>query len=212
MELKNNFSLLETSSDGMFFEQTLENEKRGNRNISLRANVFLSFAVLGTMSLTQVNATTHFNFQNLEEVQKSSLKCTEEIISELSNYSDKLNRSSFFDKSQLIESILSFKSLENSWDGYNAIPAGVKCAVNAIQIVNSFDTNSLEKISDIFPNPNGTINFEWENSYDEIVSLEIGKSTFSYFVALNSLETKFYNKQSVTFENIKILKEFISAI
>ena len=164
------------------------------------------------MSLAQVNAAAHFNFEEHEGVQKISLERTEQIIKEISKYSSKLIEKSYFDKFQLVESILSFKSLENSWDGYNAVPTGVKCAANAIKVLDSLNRNSLEKISDIFPNPNGTITLEWENSYDEIVSLEIGKDTFSYFVDFSSLATKYFNKQVVSFENIKILEEFISAI
>nr|HMU04532.1 hypothetical protein [Saprospiraceae bacterium] len=147
-----------------------------------------------------------------QEIQNISLQCTEEVIDEISSYSSKLSKRSYFDKFQIIESILSFKSLENSWDGYNAVPTGIKCATNALKIVDALDLGSLEKISDIYPNPNGTITIEWENNYNEIVSLEIGKETFTYYVEFTSFGTKFFNKQAITFENTKMLKKYISAI
>lgn len=212
MELINNFSIIESSFHDTVLLSEPAVEKKEKKTTPLRANVFLSFAVLGTMSLSQVNAASNFDIKNFEEIQSISLKCTEDVISKISKYSNELNRISHFNKFQFVEKVIAFRSLENSWDGYNALPTGIKCATNAIKIIDALDIRSLEKIGDIFPNPNGTITLEWENNLDEVISLEVGKDTFTYFVDFNSLETKFYNKQAVSFENIKILKEYISAI
>ena len=137
---------------------------------------------------------------------------TERITNEISKYSTKLNKLKCVDKFQLFEDILSFKTLENNWDGFSAKPAGIKCASNSIKIIDKLDRSLLEKISSYYPNPNGTITFEWENYSDEIVSLEIGKETFTYFVSFNSFETKYFNNQQLTFENISLLSKYISAI
>lgn len=210
MELLNNYNLLLNSSEEFNFENPSENT--GQKKPSLRANVFLSIAMVGTMSLNPVHAAEHYEIKNSDKIQEISLKSSEQLSFEISEYSNKLIQKSFVDKSQFVENILSFKSLENSWDGYGALPLSVKCATNAIRLLDSFDRYVLEKVSDIHPNSNGTITFEWENKESEIVSLEIGKDTFTYFVDFNSLDTKFYNKQNFSFENIQMLKKYISAI
>ena len=188
-------------------------DKEGQKNSTLRANVFMSFALMGSMSLNPVNVASKYEFNNFSSNVKSvKKKKSQQLSQEISEYSNILLSKSFVDKSLFIEKILSFKSLENSWDGYGALPLGVKCASNAIRLLDSFDMSILTKVSDVHPNPNGTITFEWENKDSEIVSLEIGKDTFTYFVDFNSLDTKFYNKHSFSFENIQLLKKYISAI
>ncbi len=208
MELQSKFKIIENQTSELPFEHL--HEKRDSNNYILRANIVI--AVISTMTLSQINNTKPINFQYSEEIQKLSLEGTEKVINNISNYSNDLNKNSVFDRSILFEKILSFKSLVYCWDGYNALPTGIKCAANAIEIVTKLDSHLLKKISDLFPNPNGTITFEWENNHDEIVSMEVGKETFTYFVAFNSFETKFFNKQKISFENIKTLKEYISAI
>lgn len=205
-----NYDILSNSSD----EFSIENiTKKEQKNSNLRANVMLSIALVGSMSITQVDAAQHYNLSNIDEtIDIFSLEEGQQISQKLTEYSNKLTKKTYADKSVFVEKILSFKSLENSWDGYGAIPLGVKSAKNTLLLVDSFDAYILNKISDIYPNPNGTITIEWENRDSEIVSLEVGKDTFTYYVDFNSLETKFYNKQRFSFENIQMLKKYISAI
>lgn len=196
-------------------EFNIENivDKKEQKNSMLRANVFLSIALVGSMSINPIQAAQNYNLSNLDaSVENVSLERGQRLTEEISEYSNVLLQKAYVDKGLFIENILSFKSLENSWDGYGALPLGVKCAKNAITLLDFFEMSILTKVSDIHPNPNGTITFEWENKDSEIVSLEIGKDTFTYFVDFNSLDTKFYNKQSFSFENIQVLKEYISSI
>lgn len=110
------------------------------------------------------------------------------------------------EKRQCIESILSFKSLQESWDGYGAFPLEVKSASNAIRFLEILDLNSkFYNPTDIFPNPSGTVSLIWENEEDERVSLEIGNDAFSYYTKFNTVETEFFNDvevNEITIENI----------
>lgn len=179
----------------------------------MRANVFLTAAMVGTASLAHASA-VKYDLNISQDYRIESLKNSELITSGISSYVDKLRKINIkkFSKFQIIEEILSFKSLENSWDGYNAKPLGIKCASNAIKLLDNINDDELNKISDFYPNPNGTISFEWENKNDEIISLEIGKDTFSYFVSFNSMETKYFNKQKFDSGDISVFKKFILSV
>ncbi len=117
-----------------------------------------------------------------------------------------------YTKSELFEKILSFKSLVNNWDGYNAIPLEVKSSTNAIELINLIEDRELKHLKDIYPNPNGTVSFEWENEADEIISLEMGNKSFSYFIKLNSQEPQFFNDIQFGEKEIKILSKQISQL
>jgi len=74
----------------------------------------------------------------------------------------------------LTERILSFKSLQESWDGFGAIPLEIRSATNAINFINFLSqSNTLINPTDVFPNPHGTISMIWENLHKERLSLEI---------------------------------------
>lgn len=187
-------------------------DSKSQNHLQLRAYLSVAF---GVMSVVSVQPVSKFNFDNFGIViQNDSFKTGKLLSDNIAQYSNELSSKSFVDKNILIEQILSFKSLQNNWDGFGALPLGIKCASNAINLIdNIFEDSILRKVTDIHPNPNGTITFEIENKNDEIISIEIGKETFSYFVDFNSLETKFYNKQKFSsFENIRLLKEYIASV
>lgn len=210
MEMLNKYDILLNSNNE--FDIDILNKKE-QKTLTLRANVVLSFAIFGSMSINLAKANHQYNLYNLDpSIKKVSFEKSQQLSQQITDYSNNLIDKTYADKGMFIESILSYKSLENSWDGYGALPLGVKCAKNTLTLIDSFDSFILNKISDMYPNPNGTISIEWENKDSEIISLEIGKDTFTYYVNFNSLDTKFYNKQSFSFENIQQLKKYISAI
>lgn len=211
MDKLSNYDILPNSTDEFNIDSIIN--KKEQKTSALRANVVLSFALVGSMAINQVNATQQYNLSNLDaSIEMVSLEKGQQLSRQITEYSNNLIEKTYADKAAFIERILSFKSLENNWDGYGALPSSVKCAKNTLTLIDSFDSFILNKISDMHPNPNGTISIEWENKNSEIISLEIGKDTFTYYVDFNSLDTKFYNKQSFSFENIQLLKKYISAI
>lgn len=115
-------------------------------------------------------------------------------------------------KDDIICKIIGFKSLNESWDGYGAIPLEVKSASNAINFIHHLDMSLVNKISDVYPNTNGTVSIKWEDG-DERISLDAGNDSFSYYVKFNSQKPKFYN--NIPFNNVEaitVLAESISAL
>ena len=103
-----------------------------------------------------------------------------------------------FKRDEVIKEIVSFVSLNHSWDGHGALPLEVESAANAIVFTNQLSDNVLlDKLVHLYPNPHGTISFDWENESDEIISLEIGNSSFSYY-------TRFKLRKPEQFENVPV--------
>ncbi len=113
----------------------------------------------------------------------------------------------------LTEKILSFKSLQESWDGYGAIPLEIKSATNAIDFINFLSkNNTFINPTDVFPNPHGTISFIWENLYDERLSLEIGNNSLSYYSLFNGSKPEFFNDVELIDTNIDTISRTINSL
>ncbi len=115
-------------------------------------------------------------------------------------------------RSEVIENVMAFKSLRQSWDGYGAIPLEVKSAANAVRFIYFLDDVIVEAINDIYPTPNGTISFVWENENNERLSLEIGNNTLSYYVKLNFQEPVFFNNIEINANEANTISDSIEAI
>jgi hypothetical protein len=115
-------------------------------------------------------------------------------------------------KEDMLTKIMSFKSLQHSWDGYGAIPLEVESATNAVKLIYSLKEDVVGRIEDIFPNPNGTVSFLWENTSGERVSLEIGNHTFSYYIKQNSQKPLFFNNLKLTPDNIAELSKSVKSL
>jgi len=113
---------------------------------------------------------------------------------------------------EVIMDILSFKSLHESWDGFEAIPVEVKSATNAIKLMDYIGEDVFCNVTNYYPNPNGTITFEWENKDNEVVSVEVGNETFTYFIDLAKTETQFYNNLPLDAEHTQKLSTHIQTI
>ena len=65
MDKLNNYDILLNSNDEFSIENIIT--KKEQKNSNLRANVMLSFALVGSMSITQVDAAQHYNLSNIDE-------------------------------------------------------------------------------------------------------------------------------------------------
>ena len=83
---------------------------------------------------------------------------------------------------QVVSRINKLKMLNNDWDGYDSVKVTEKSAQNALMFIQSLSISNIESVTDIFPNPHGTISMEWVNGLNEKISLEIGGNSFSYFI------------------------------
>ena len=91
------------------------------------------------------------------------------------------------------EQILSFKSLDNNWDGFGAIPLGAKCATSALRLINYLGESELGSIDDLFPNTNGSVCIKWVNIDGERLTLSLGAESFSFYMKKNGSEVELYD-------------------
>ena len=103
------------------------------------------------------------------------------------------------------EQILSFKALDNNWDGFGAIPINVRCASSALCIINFLEEPELNTISDLFPNANGSVCIKWVNSIGERLTLSIGSETFSFYVKKSGIDVEFYDDQYINDASVSFL-------
>lgn len=114
----------------------------------------------------------------------------------------------------LLDRISSFESLQDNWDGYGACPLEKESANNAKQIISyikQINLSAIDSISEYYPNPHGTISFEWNNGVSGMIGLEIGNHSMSYYIEKSNMDTIYYEQQDVNHENIKILSNNIKS-
>lgn len=100
--------------------------------------------------------------------------------------------------------VRSFVELEDNWDGYEAGPTLPEVAENAEILINCLNADFIERVFDVYPNPHGTMSIEWQNDNGEKLSLEIGKTKYSYFVKYNNKNPKLVDGQSMKY-NVKCI-------
>lgn len=111
-------------------------------------------------------------------------------------------------KLSYISEVLSFMQLDEDWDGYNGYPPSLNSLLNTIQFITLLDGIVVEKISDIFPTPNGTLVVDWD-SPEEMLGLEIGNTTFSYYVKRKSQDTLYFNEILISKDEIDKINSFV---
>ena len=108
-----------------------------------------------------------------------------------------------------VKSILSdLEKINDNWDGYG----GSKPLEEIIERTNNFVTTKLttielDKLTDIYPNPNGTISLEFEKNKSRRISLEIGLNSASYYFKLDEKNVEF--NDDVDINSIKIIEDLI---
>lgn len=214
----NKFELIDkerTIEEVNSFSQSIFEQSTLNIPIPTKNNVFLTSLLVGASLVSNDVSAKPFK---LESSNSNVITITSEynksVNENLVQYINSLNYLSKFkiSKKSLVRDILSFKSLTESWDGYGAIPLEIDCATNALQLIDLVGESTFCTVSNFYPNPNGTITFEWENAQKETISLEVGNITFSYFVEMASLNTVFFNNKSINAKEAKKLSEFIKAL
>ncbi len=107
--------------------------------------------------------------------------------------------------------ILEFCALKNNWDGYGAIPLLTDIKEKSINFLLLLNSTCLDYVSDIFPNPNGTITFEWENKFEDKISLEIGEKNYSYFIKYHDKQPKLIDGEDII-SDIDVFVEAVSEL
>ncbi len=133
-------------------------------------------------------------------------------IEQTTNQNDLFFHNGKVTKHDVVKKILSFKALCNNWDGHGAYPLEIECASNALLFVDLLGEKNIWNVKEVYPNPNGTITFEWNNELDEVLNLEIGKETISYFVEIAGMETVYADQKFISSNEAKRIIEYISVL
>ena len=112
-----------------------------------------------------------------------------------------------FSRMQARSQVLAIANYQNDWDGYGAIRPLSECLSHALDIINE-EKICLNCLTDIYPNPNGTISFEWEEE-DKEIGLEFGSKEFSYYTRFGDHHS-YNNKKKYVAEEIGKLAEIVS--
>lgn len=178
----------------------------------LRSNMILTSLLVGSCNIVSANDIN--NYQFLEQRQSCSIENVQSLDNSISFYLENLEQISGLQisKLSLIENILSFKSLNQNWDGFGAFPLEIKSCANSIALIDRVGENLFCGVKDFWPNPNGTVTFEWKNNNGEKVSAEVGNTNFTFFTSYNNMEPEFFDNLSFNEENIKLLKNAIKSL
>lgn len=182
-----------------------------------RSNPFLKFALSGAVLIGSNSAdAASVNFLSQSIIEKSIdveqfLNNYKSEIEQTTNQSDLTFHDRGLTKQEIVKKILSFKALQDNWDGHNAYPPEIDCASNALLLVDLLGDN-IRNVKEIYPNPNGTITFEWNNNLDEVLNLEVGIETMSYYVEIAGKETVYADQKLISSEETKEIIEYISIL
>lgn len=219
--IPNNENLVEVDVISRSSYQEIESTTSSSfTDVTKGRNTFLNIVAAGASVImpSQAYSSTinakDFKIEKTNSIE-SVLRYSKTVNKDIVNYLDKINSASKrkITKQSLLLEILSFKSLNENWDGYGAYPLEVESATKSILLMEKIGENVFCSVDNFYPNPNGTISFEWENNEGELISLEVGNETFSYYVEMASMEVKYFNNQSVKADNdVERLKKYIQAI
>jgi len=115
-------------------------------------------------------------------------------------------------RQHLLDQLMSFRSLVQSWDGFGAIPTSAKCTAAAIRVINGLSDQAIEEIEDIYPNTNGSVSFKWGNGLGERISLSVGVSSFSYYCQKKGVGVELFDDVQITNESIAALNADVLSI
>lgn len=105
------------------------------------------------------------------------------------------------------QQLMEIANYRDNWDGYGAMRPLSECLSHALDLMGNPAFN-LEHLSEIYPNPNGTITMEWERDDDEI-GLELGSEEFSFYAHFGDNHS-YNNQKRYVAEEIERLVKFVS--
>lgn len=176
----------------------------------------LTYIVSGTLLLMSSHECVMANqlplinsIENIDSFLKDYNNIIDTPISEYLEQVNCITHKVSYSKNDIIKEILSFKALNNNWNGYGAYPLEIESATNSIVLIDLIGESLFSMVKEFYPNPNGTISFEWTNNSNEILSLEVGNKSMSYYLDLSSKETLFCNNKLINVEEAKKISDYI---
>ena len=203
------------ANDFPFGENQYENTSTSAEKLFSKKTTSKTALMFAAGAITLVPNIAKCAEYKIEKGSNSNIEFYNNTVAGLSDYFYTLKHDIIkqrFDKKEIIKKILSFKMLNENWDGYGAYPLEAESAANAIEFIDKIGEELYSKINDVYPNPNGTISFDWYNNSDEIFSLEIGNEEVSYYLELTEEETIYKNNRPINDKEIEDIKKFIIQI
>lgn len=213
--------LIESDNDFVVSDNLFANEEQtitdsANRFKKKSTSPFFAYLVSGTLIFSTPP-------EGSALVSSSIVETIENFDSFLNNYNSEIESPIFeflenvncisqnvtYSKNDIVKEILSFKALNNNWDGYSSYPLEIESATNAIMLIDLIGETLFSSISEFYPNPHGTISFDWSNKSGETLSLEVGNETMSYYLDLASQETLYINNVNINVEEAERISEKI---
>ena len=150
-----------------------------------------------------------FLFNEMNKEERIEKKVSDVSYFKVKKADSKLLKSEHADvqRESAQDEIRALANYMDDWDGYGAIRPLSECLNHALEIVRDKRIN-LDFLTDIYPNPNGTLSLEWEQDDNEI-GLELGKEEFSFFAHFGE-QHSYNNKKRYAAEEIERLAEFVS--
>lgn len=189
--------------------------ERRNHNpliVFLAGSLLWSIPCDASVLKTNISAPTEFQTPSFESFLDFY---SNEIDVPFANYFEELTKKIpqiKYCKKDLVKEIISFKSLKQNWDGFEALPLEVESAANAIALIDLLGDEINSHLDQIYPNPQGTISLIWNNDSNETVFVEVGNNTMSFYVQLAGKAPQFFNNIVLNdFEAAKI-SEFIKIL
>ena len=93
-----------------------------------------------------------------------------------------------------------FVALNKNWDGHGAVALFPSIGATTNRLLIMLGPAYVDKVTDMFPNPHGTISIEWENKACEKLGLEIGVDNYSYFIHYNVGQPLLVNGHDILFD------------
>lgn len=163
-----------------------------------------------TLSVDEYPFTCKFFFRNdvgkADDAAKNDLKLSYFNVAKLTSKLLK-NWQRNESREAALEEVRAFANYLDDWDGYGAVRPLSDCLMHAMNIIRNKNIR-LDYLSDIYPNPNGTLSLEWEKDENEI-GLEVGKEEFSYYAHFGEYHS-YNNRKPYVAEEIERLAEFVS--
>lgn len=153
---------------------------------------------------------------SLDEIVDGIVQCENKIEDDISCFQRVLTSftidNNYIARQNLLDQLLSFKSLIHNWDGYGAIPVSARCASAAIRVINGLSDQVIEEIEDVFPNTNGSVSFKWSNRLGERFSLSVGASVLSYYCLKNGVSVEMHDDLIITDDTISSINSGVQSL
>jgi hypothetical protein len=204
--------------DEILNEDVLDTTKQLDSIRFSKNSLFVTMATGTLMIAGQASASIidlNNNYSNIDNIDwffneyKPNVEC---LLTDYLIEVKKITNKEVYNKSTLIREILSFKSLKENWDGYSSLPLEVESAANAILLLDLLGIENSSLITEVYPNPTGTITFEWKNDSDEEIVVEIGNKNMSYYIQFSSKQGVYKNNVLINIEEADEISKYIKML